>query len=84
MFVCKPENHLLGLVIGHHALQDALQNEILLHLTHTLVQQKIAFFAIDDDQHGLQFGTLLGSHAPQNDVLTELDSNNIFIGVVGD
>ena len=37
--VGEAQDHLLGVGIGHHALEDAVEHEVLLHLVDALVQQ---------------------------------------------
>mgnify|MGYP006208000843 CR=1 FL=1 len=57
--VGKAQDHLLGLGIRDHALEDAVEHEVLLHLVHALVQQVLALRAIDDFEAVLELAPLL-------------------------
>ena len=54
-----------------------VENEVLLHLAHALVQEEVAFLPVDDDEMRLQLGAILFVQALQNHVLLELQADHV-------
>ena len=81
--VGKAQDHFLGLLVGDHAFENAVEDEVLLHLVHALVQEEVALLAIDHGQMRFQGGNDLLAQAFQDDVLRQLHANDIAILMVG-
>ena len=47
-----------------HALQDAVEDEVLLHLVHALVEQAVALAAVDDVQVRLELVAVCAASCP--------------------
>ena len=76
--VRKPQNHFFGLLVGHHPLEDATQNKVLLHFVHTLVQQVVAFLAVHHHELRLQLCKSGIVQVFQNEVVPQLHAHHIF------
>ena len=68
----EAQDHFLAFLVGDDALEDPVEDEILLHLAHALVQQHVALVAVADGQMRLEFGPIFLLQTLEDDVLLQL------------
>ena len=77
----EAQDHFLALGIRHDALQDPLDDEILLHRVVALVLQGLVFGVIGDFEERLELEPLLRGEALQHEVFAQFDAQHAYIGV---
>ena len=63
----EAQDHLLALGVGDHALEDAVEDEELLHLVGALVHQQVALAVVGDRQQRLELVPLRAAVMPSQD-----------------
>jgi hypothetical protein len=80
----EAQDHLLGARAGHHALQDAVEDEALGHVVVALLHQAVAFAAVLHHQLRLELVEGRLGQQLEHDVLRQLQSNDVALAVLGD
>ncbi len=72
----KTQDHLLALGVRHHALEDAFDDEVLLHRPVSLVLERFALGRVRDFEQGLELLPLGGAEMTQDQVLPQLQPDD--------
>ena len=80
--VGEAQDHFLGLLVGHHALEDAVEDEVLLHLVHALVQQESPLLQSTITRCGSSSAICAAVMPFSSDVLRQLNANDVSFGMV--
>lgn len=76
----EAQDHAFALLVGHDALEYAVEHEILFHFMHSLVKQEVAFLAVHHREVGFEYRHLGFAQLPKNAVLSKLNADDVFSG----
>ncbi|MNC85974.1 hypothetical protein D3C83_16010 [compost metagenome] len=80
-FSGEAQDHFLALGVRHHALQDALDDEILLHGPVALMLEQVALRVVGDFEQRLEFAPLRGLDVLEDEVLPQLNADDLGFGM---